>query len=88
MALEYICKMEIFEGKRISIPEGARKFRTESGAIKFYSVNPSGSSIDHNKKIKKVPSDARWVVFEEFESKAYNIHYGPPTFYDQKDHVL
>ena len=76
MALEFIDYKDIIQGKKISVPNGANCFRTKSGQIKFFKVNPCLGD-----KTYEIPKGVKEMSFEESERRAYHIYYGEPTFY-------
>ncbi len=79
MALEFISSEGIFNGKRISIPEGANCYRIKSEKIKFFRKDLEG--IERVKFIPKNPKP-RKMSFEGVEKNAHNIEYGEPVFYE------
>ena len=58
----------------VRIPEGASYMRREGNKVRFYDGQlPTNHAI-------KIEEGARFVQFPQYETHAFNVHYGEPTF--------
>ena len=78
MALEFIDYKDIIQGKKISVPNGANCFRTKSGQIKFFKVNPCLGD-----KTYEIPKGVKEMSFEDLFETIIDI--GEPVAPEQEE---
>ena len=62
---------------KISIPDGARFRRQQSGYVLFFRYAPP-TTKNH---FEPMPEGAKQMQYPEYQPHAYNTHYGEPIFY-------
>ena len=80
MAIDCLTIFEINARDSFDIPEDATHYRTQSGKIRFFNVDPKTS---HN--FIEIPYNAYEMSFPHFEKNRNNLHYGEPRFFKKID---